>query len=191
MCDPLVVGGIGIALDHATPSSDGFCVVREITRGGPVDISGYERSNEEVRRVQVGDWLLRVNDISCRDMPRDDKRYILGPVGKVVVVFASRRENKGITVQLERLRARPSQQFNQIEMHIRHHDDPRGFSNSQRGRGRSGSQSDRGKGCRDEDSGRGRDRYNDNDRNRDSQRGDSGSTHDRSRQARHSVMSLR
>jgi hypothetical protein len=79
MCDALVVAGIGIALDHATPSSDGFCVVREITRGGPVDISGYERSNGEVRRVQVGDWLLRVNDISCQDMPRDQiKRYIVG-----------------------------------------------------------------------------------------------------------------
>ena len=58
MCDALVVAGIGIALEHASPSSDGFCVVREITRGGPVDVSGYERSNGEVRRVQVGDWLL-------------------------------------------------------------------------------------------------------------------------------------
>ena len=63
MSDPLVQGGIGIALEHATPSFSGFCVVREITRGGPVNISGYERSNGEVRRVQVGDWLLRVNDI--------------------------------------------------------------------------------------------------------------------------------
>jgi hypothetical protein len=125
--------------------------------------------NGEVRRVQVGDWLLRVNDISCRDMPRDDiKRYLLGPVGtKVVVVFASRHDNKGITAQLERLRAppqpnaaRPSVQFNQIEMHTRYHDDPGGFSNSQRVRGGSGSQSDRGKGCRDEDSARERDRYN-------------------------------
>ena len=107
MCDPLEVAGIGIALEHASPSSDGFCVVREITRGGPVDISGYERSNGEVRRVQVGDWLLRVNDISCQDMPRDEiKRYLLGPLGtKVVVVFASRRDNKGITVQLERANA--------------------------------------------------------------------------------------
>ncbi len=103
------MAGIGIALEHATSSSDGFCVVREITRGGPVDISGYERSSEEVRRVQVGDWLLRVNGISCQDMSCDEiKRYIVGPVGtKAVVVFASRRDNKGaITVQLERLRAR-------------------------------------------------------------------------------------
>ena len=180
MCDALVVAGIGIALDHATPSSDGFCVVKEITRGGPVDISGYERSNGEVRRVQVGDWLLRVNDISCQDMPRDQiKRYIVGPLGtKVVVVFASRRDNKGITVQLERFRAPiqpnaagPSKQFNQIEMHARHHDDPGGFSNSQRGRDGPGSQSDRGKGGRDEDRGRERDRYNEGDRNRDRQSG--------------------
>ena len=64
MMSDTLVGGIGIALEHATHSSSGFCVVREITRGGPIDISGYERSNGEVRRVQVGDWLLRVNDIS-------------------------------------------------------------------------------------------------------------------------------
>ena len=36
-------------LEHASASSDGFCVVREIARGGPVDVSGYERSNGEVR----------------------------------------------------------------------------------------------------------------------------------------------
>ena len=110
-------------------------------------------------------------------MRRDEiKRCIVGPVGSnVVVVFASRRDNKGITVQLERAPqqpnvARPSEQFNQIEMHTRHHDDPGGFSNSQRGRDGSGSQSDRGKGCRDEDRARERDRYNDSNRNRDSQR---------------------
>ena len=181
MCERQEVAGIGIALEHATASSDGFCVVKMITPGGPVDMSGYERCNGEVRRVQVGDWLLRVNGISCRDMPRDEiKRYVVGPVGtKVVVVFASRRYNKGITVQLERFMApaqpnvaRPSEQFNEIEMHTRHHDDPGGFSYSQRGRDGSGSQSDRGKGCRDdEDTGRERDRYNDSDRNRDSQRG--------------------
>ena len=100
-------------------------------RGGPVDIKGYEQSNGVVRRVQVGDWILRVNDISCQHMPRGEiKRCIVGPVGtKVVVVFASRRDNKGITVQLERLRlplqpdaAGPSKQFNHIEMHTRHHD---------------------------------------------------------------------
>ena len=33
-CDALVVAGIGIALEHATHSSHGFCIVREITRGG-------------------------------------------------------------------------------------------------------------------------------------------------------------
>jgi C-terminal processing protease CtpA/Prc len=107
MCERVEVAGIGIALEDATTSSDGFCVVKMITPGGPVDMSGYERSNGEVRRVQVGDCLLRVNDISCRDMPRDEiKRYVVGPVGtKVVVVFASRRYNKGITVQLERFMA--------------------------------------------------------------------------------------
>ncbi len=49
------VAGIGIVLEHTTLSSDDFCVVERITSGGPVDISGYERSNGEVRRVQVGE----------------------------------------------------------------------------------------------------------------------------------------
>ncbi len=85
----MVVGVIGIALEHGSPSSDGFCVVKSVTHGGPVDISGYERSNGQVCRVQVGDWLLRVNGILCRDMPLDEiKRYIVGPVvTKVEVVF--------------------------------------------------------------------------------------------------------
>ena len=61
MCERPEVAGIGIALEHATASSDGFCVVKRITPGGPVDMSGYERSNGEVRRVQVGDRLMRVN----------------------------------------------------------------------------------------------------------------------------------
>ena len=105
MCDPQQVAGIGIGLEHATPSSNGFCVVRDINRGGPVDISGYERSNGEVRRVQVGDWLLRVNDISCKHMPRAEvKRYIVGPAGtKVELVFASKRDKRNITVQLSRM----------------------------------------------------------------------------------------
>ncbi len=148
-CDALVVAGKGIALEHATPSSDSFCIVRELTRGGPVDFTGYERSYGEVRRVQVGDSLLRVNDISCQDMPRDQiKGYMVGPVGtKVVVVFASRRDNESITVQLEWFRAPlqpnvagPSKQFNQIEIHARHqksyssgnNDDPGDFSKSER-----------------------------------------------------------
>jgi hypothetical protein len=79
-------------------------------------------------------------------MPRDEiKRYIAGPVvTKVVLVFASRRDTKGITVQLERFMATPqpnvarsSEQFNQVEMHTRYHDDPGGRDrnrNSQRGR---------------------------------------------------------
>ena len=127
--------------------------------------------------MQVGDWLLRVNGISCQDMSCDEiKRYIVGPVGtKVVVVFASRRDNKGaITVQLERFRAPlqpnvagPSKQFNHIEMHTRHHDAPGGFNNSQKGRHGPGSQSDRVKGDRDEDRDRERDRYKESDRNRD------------------------
>ena len=54
MCDP-EVADIGIALEHVTPSSNDFCVVREINRGVPVDIMDYERSNGELHRVQVGD----------------------------------------------------------------------------------------------------------------------------------------
>jgi hypothetical protein len=72
--------------------------------------------------------------------PDEIKRYVVGPVGtKVEVVFASRRDIKGITVQVERFNApaqpnvaRPSEQFNQVDMHTRHHDDQGDFSNSQR-----------------------------------------------------------
>ena len=46
----------------------GFCVVRKTTRGGPVDISRYDRSKGDVRRMKVGDWLLRVNVISQQSM---------------------------------------------------------------------------------------------------------------------------
>ncbi len=100
--------GVGMSVDKATPSCDGFCVVREIHRGGAVDMSGYEQKNGEMLRVEVGDWLLRVNGISCKHMPRDEvKRYIVGPAGtKVELVFASKRDNKNITVQRERDRGR-------------------------------------------------------------------------------------
>ena len=50
--------GVGMFVDKATPSSDGFCVVREIHRGGAVDTSGYEQKDGEMFRVEVGDWLL-------------------------------------------------------------------------------------------------------------------------------------
>jgi C-terminal processing protease CtpA/Prc len=103
--DKATQAGVGMSVDKATPLSDGFCVVREIHRGGAVDISGYEHKNGEILRVQVGDWLLRVNGISCKHMPRAEvKRYILGPAGtKVELVFASKRNNKNITVQLFRM----------------------------------------------------------------------------------------
>ena len=79
--------------------------MREIHRGVTVDISGYEQKNDEILRVQVGDWLLRVNGISCKHMPRAEvKRYIVGPAGsKVELVFVSKRDNKNITVQLFRM----------------------------------------------------------------------------------------
>ena len=133
------MAGIGIGLENATHSSNGFCVVREINRGGPVDISGYERSNGEVRRVQVGDWLLRVNGISCKHMPRAEvKRYIVGPAGtKVELVFESKRDNKNITVQLFRM---PKEKGTEVEVtpEINHERDRSdGERERDRGRGRS------------------------------------------------------
>ena len=68
--------GVGIYVDGATPSSDGFCVVSEIHRGGAVDRAGYEQKNGEILRVQVGDWLLRVNGISCKHMPRAEGKEV-------------------------------------------------------------------------------------------------------------------
>jgi hypothetical protein len=85
--------GVGMTLGHATPLSDGFCVVTDIRVGGPVHMSlGYEQDSGEERGVQVGDWLLQVNGISCKHMPRDEIRaHVVGPVGtKVVFVFAAR-----------------------------------------------------------------------------------------------------
>ena len=93
-----------MSVDKATPLSDGFCVVREIHMGGAIDISGYEQKNGEMLRVQVGDWLRRVNGISCKHMPRAEvQRYIVGAAGTTVeLVFASKRDNRNITVQLFR-----------------------------------------------------------------------------------------
>jgi hypothetical protein len=88
-----ITAGVGMTLGHATPLSDGFCVVTAIPLGGPVHMSfGYEQDSGEKRRVQVGDWLLQVNGISCKHMPRDEIRsHVVGPVGtKVVLVFAAR-----------------------------------------------------------------------------------------------------
>ena len=50
--------GVDMSVDKATPSSDGFCVVREIHRGGAVDMSGYEQKNGEMLRVEVGENLF-------------------------------------------------------------------------------------------------------------------------------------
>jgi hypothetical protein len=61
---------VTIYVDETTPSSDGFCVVNKIHRGGAVDISDYDQMNDEILRVQVGDSLLRVKDISCKYVPR-------------------------------------------------------------------------------------------------------------------------
>ena len=141
--------GVGMRVDEASHSSDGFCVVREIHRGGAVDISGYEQKNGEMRRVQVGDWLLRVNDISCKHMPRPEvKRYIVGPADtKVELVFASKRDNKNITVQLLRM---PKEKGTEVEVAPDHERD--------RSLGRDGERErDRGRDReRERDRGRGR-----------------------------------
>ena len=131
--------GVGMFVDKATPSSDGFCVVREIHRGGAVDTSGYEQKDGEMLRVQVGDWLLRVNGISCKHMPRAEvKRYIVGPAGtKVELVFASKRDNKNITVQLLRM---PKEKGTEVDVtpEINHERDRSdGGRERDRGRGRS------------------------------------------------------
>jgi C-terminal processing protease CtpA/Prc len=134
--------GVGMSVDKATPLSDGFCVVREIHMGGAIDISGYEQKNGEMLRVQVGDWLLRVNGLSCKDMSRAEvKRYIVGPAGsKVELVFASKRDNKNITVQLFRM---PKEKGTEVEVapEINHERDRSvgrdGMRERDRGQGRS------------------------------------------------------
>ncbi len=133
--------GVGMSVDKTTPSSDGFCVVREIHRGGAVDISGYEQKNDEMLRVQVGDCLVRVNGTSCKHMPRAEvKRYIVGPAGtKVELVFASKRDNKNITGQLFRM---PKEKGTEVEVppEINHERDRSIERERDRSRGRSPSQ---------------------------------------------------
>jgi C-terminal processing protease CtpA/Prc len=90
-------------------------------------------------RVEVGDWLLRVNGISCKHMPRAEvKRYIVGPAGtKVELVFASKRDKKNITVQLLRM---PKEKGTEVEFtaEINHERDRSdGERERDRGRGRS------------------------------------------------------
>ena len=65
MCYPLPAAyalPLNMPVAHSF-SGEAMGVVREMTSGGPVGISGYEKSNGEVRRVPVGDWLLRVKDM--------------------------------------------------------------------------------------------------------------------------------
>ena len=90
--------GVGMTLVSATASSESCCVVSDIKKGGPLDVSG---------KVQVGDWLLRVNDVSCVGMTIDAiKSYVVGPVGtRVDLVFGRHKEI--ISVELERF-ARPT-----------------------------------------------------------------------------------
>ena len=85
--------GVGMTLVSATASSESCCVVSDVKKGGPLDVSG---------KVQVGDRLLRVNDVSCVGMTIDAiKSYVVGPVGtRVDLVFGRHKEI--ITVELER-----------------------------------------------------------------------------------------
>lgn len=88
--------GVGMTLDPATAWSNNCCVVREVKKGGPVDVSG---------KVRVGHRLVQVNHVSCVGMTRDViKTYVVGPVGsKVELIFASGDSDKEtITVRLER-----------------------------------------------------------------------------------------
>ena len=87
---PRPVCGVGMTLDPATQWSDGCCVVRDIKKDGPLASSG----------VKLGDLLLRVNDVSCYRMPRDEiKRYVIGPEGSTVeLVFERDRKPFSVTV---------------------------------------------------------------------------------------------
>jgi hypothetical protein len=136
--------GVGIALGHATvtPYSEGFCVVKEVISGGAVDTSGvdtsgYEASNGIKRRLQIGDWLLRINEVSCQHMPRDEiKRHIIGPVGtNVVLVFATRGGDKPMILDLRR-GLQPKGHDEGFSGDKRGRDDQEGFNGDKRGRSR-------------------------------------------------------
>jgi hypothetical protein len=96
--------GIGIFLRDADADSDGFCVIEEIFGGGALDTAGYARWNHEIHKVKVGDLLLRVDDVCCHNMPRDEiKRHVIGTEGSTVLLsFASRPGNERITMPVRR-----------------------------------------------------------------------------------------
>jgi hypothetical protein len=96
--------GVGIRLSHAQPLSAGFCVVTEIVHGGSFSAFGCAKSDGSVHGVQIGDWLLRVNDRPCQYMQRDDiKKLIIGPRGSsVMLTFATLDGDKPVTVHLRR-----------------------------------------------------------------------------------------
>jgi len=53
--------GVGMRLQEATEESGGCCVVSDVKRGGPVDLSC---------KVRVGDRLVRAGDNICVGVKR-------------------------------------------------------------------------------------------------------------------------
>ena len=65
MCDQMAAGGIGIALERASPLSDGFCVVKRITPGGPV----VQAMNDPMEKyVGCGSAIGCCESMTCRAM---------------------------------------------------------------------------------------------------------------------------
>ncbi len=50
MFDPLLAVDIGIALECSSTFSDGFCVVKDITCGGPVESLTYQTVNDPMEK---------------------------------------------------------------------------------------------------------------------------------------------
>jgi len=90
---PRPVCGVGMTLLEATRESNGCCVVSDIKRGGPADLSG---------RVRVGDHLVRAGGNNCVGIKREViKTFVVGPSGSVVELEFARGQ-ESIVVQLKR-----------------------------------------------------------------------------------------
>jgi hypothetical protein len=90
---PRPVCGVGMTLQEATRESNCCCVVSDIKKGGPADLSG---------RVRVGDHLIRAGGNNCVGIKREViKTFVVGPSGSVVELEFARGQ-ESIVVQLKR-----------------------------------------------------------------------------------------
>eukprot|EP00960_Hanusia_phi_P009848 287238-Hanusia_phi.AAC.1 len=86
--------GVGMVLEPADPGPDGFCEVRSIKEGGSVWCEG---------KIRVGDLVLRVDDLDCRGVLREEiKKRVLGREGTELRLQMFRKDHGNFEVKLIR-----------------------------------------------------------------------------------------